>query len=211
VALMVALPLLFAPFRALIGFRSDTAPLGLGWRRVPYIWIGTLLQFGGLAIMPFALLLLTGDTTLGPAWVGQVGAGLAFLLVGAGAADHADRRPGAGHRPGPGRHAAARGGADVRDAAGGHGGQRRSSSGLLLADFSHTRLVQVVQGAAVVTVVLNVRGAVEAGSRATRSARGARRAGADLPPHWARLAAPAARAASCWRWAWARWPSTCRT
>ena len=56
VALMVALPLVFAPFRALVGFRSDTHKSVLGWRRVPYIWIGTLLQFGGLAIMPFALI-----------------------------------------------------------------------------------------------------------------------------------------------------------
>ena len=55
----------------------------LGWRRVPYIWFGTLLQFGGLAIMPFALLVLSGDAN-GPAWIGQVGAALAFLLVGAG-------------------------------------------------------------------------------------------------------------------------------
>jgi BCD family chlorophyll transporter-like MFS transporter len=50
---------------------------------VPYIWIGTLLQFGGLAIMPFALLLLTGDTTARPGSA-SVGAALAFLLVGAG-------------------------------------------------------------------------------------------------------------------------------
>ena len=66
VALMVSLPLVFAPLRALIGFRSDTHRSVLGWRRVPYIWFGTLLQFGGLAIMPFALLVLSGDTH-GPA------------------------------------------------------------------------------------------------------------------------------------------------
>ena len=84
VALMVALPILAAPFRAFVGFRSDTHASALGWRRVPYIWIGTLLQFGGLAIMPFALLVLTGDGQLGLAWVGQLAAGLAFLLVGAG-------------------------------------------------------------------------------------------------------------------------------
>jgi light-independent protochlorophyllide reductase subunit L len=71
VALMVALPLLFAPFRALIGFTLRHHRSALGWRRVPYIWIGTLLQFGGLAIMPFALLLLSGDTH-GPAGAGHV-------------------------------------------------------------------------------------------------------------------------------------------
>ena len=62
VALMVSLPLVFAPFRALVGFRSDTHRSALGWRRVPYIWMGTLLQFGGLAIMPFALIVLSGDS-----------------------------------------------------------------------------------------------------------------------------------------------------
>jgi BCD family chlorophyll transporter-like MFS transporter len=83
VALMVALPLLFAPFRALIGHRSDRHKSVLGWRRVPYIWIGTWLQFGGLAIMPFALILLSGDTHW-PLWFGEGACGLAFLLVGAG-------------------------------------------------------------------------------------------------------------------------------
>ncbi len=83
VSLMVALPLIFAPFRALIGFRSDHHRSFLGWRRVPYIWFGTLLQFGGLAIMPFALLVLGPDAN-GPHWVGALGAGLAFLLAGAG-------------------------------------------------------------------------------------------------------------------------------
>jgi len=83
VALMVSLPLVFAPFGALIGFRSDTHRSVLGWRRVPYIWFGTLLQFGGLAIMPFALIVLSGDSN-GPAWVGHAASALAFLLVGAG-------------------------------------------------------------------------------------------------------------------------------
>ena len=80
---MVSLPLVFAPLRALVGFRSDTHRSVLGWKRVPYIWFGTLLQFGGFAIMPFALIILSGDTT-GPAFVGHAGAALAFLLVGAG-------------------------------------------------------------------------------------------------------------------------------
>ena len=83
VALMVALPLVFAPFRALVGFKSDQHRSVLGWRRVPYIWIGTLLQFGGLSIMPFALILLSGDTHW-PIWFSYLASALAFLLVGAG-------------------------------------------------------------------------------------------------------------------------------
>lgn len=83
VALLVSLPLLFAPFRALLGHKSDHHRSALGWRRVPYLWFGTLLQFGGLSIMPFALILMSGDTN-GPAWIAEAGAALAFLLIGAG-------------------------------------------------------------------------------------------------------------------------------
>jgi BCD family chlorophyll transporter-like MFS transporter len=83
VAIMLSLPLLFAPLRALIGFRSDHHRSALGWRRVPYLWMGTIIQFGGLAMMPFALIVLSGDST-GPEWAGWIGAGCAFLMVGAG-------------------------------------------------------------------------------------------------------------------------------
>ncbi len=51
VSIMIALPLVFAPLRALIGFRSDTHRSALGWRRVPFIWMGTLIQFGGLSVV----------------------------------------------------------------------------------------------------------------------------------------------------------------
>jgi BCD family chlorophyll transporter-like MFS transporter len=86
VAVMVAIPLLVAPFRALIGFRSDTYKCVLGWRRVPFIWFGTMMQFGGLAIMPFALIVLSPAEMSAPHWAGYVGSALAFLLVGLGAA-----------------------------------------------------------------------------------------------------------------------------
>jgi len=110
VALMLSLPLVFAPFRALIGFNSDTHRSVLGWRRVPYIWFGTMMQFGGFAILPFALLVLTGNGHGSAMW-GEIGAALAFLLVGAGL--HTTQTAGAS----PGRRA------DVRDAVAGHGGQ----------------------------------------------------------------------------------------
>ncbi len=86
VGVMLALPLLFAPFRTLIGFKSDTFDSALGWRRTPYIFKGTMLQFGGFAIMPFALLVLSqqGYAADAPRWLGISSAGLAFLLVGAG-------------------------------------------------------------------------------------------------------------------------------
>lgn len=86
VAIVISLPLLAAPFRAVIGFKSDTHSSYLGWRRVPYIWTGTLLQFGGLALMPFALTVVSegGNRVGAPGWIGQLSAGLAFLMTGAG-------------------------------------------------------------------------------------------------------------------------------
>ncbi|MEJ2517475.1 MAG: BCD family MFS transporter [Methyloceanibacter sp.] len=153
VALMVSLPLLFAPFRALIGFRSDHHRSFLGWRRVPYIWFGSLLQFGGLSIMPFALIVLSGDAN-GPIWIGYAASALAFLLVGAGlhttqtaglalATDLAPKES----RPRVvaflyvmlllGMVAAA------------------MAFGWLLDNFSQVRLIQLIQGAAVLTMVLN--------------------------------------------------------
>jgi len=83
VAVMVSLPLFVAPFRAVVGFKSDMHKSVFGWRRIPYMTIGAMLLFGGLAIMGFALIVLSGDTH-GPRWIGKAGAGLAFLLVGAG-------------------------------------------------------------------------------------------------------------------------------
>lgn len=154
VSLMVSLPLLFAPFRALIGHRSDHHRSLLGWRRVPYIWFGTLLQFGGLAIMPWALLVLS-STEHATSWLGYGGAALAFLLVGAGLHTHQTAGLALATDLAP---------ANVR-----HRvvallfvmllvGMFVSSLvfSALLQDFSPKRLVEVVQAAAVVTMVLNL-------------------------------------------------------
>ncbi|MFM1862524.1 MAG: hypothetical protein RLZ26_1046 [Pseudomonadota bacterium] len=84
VALMIAIPVLIAPFRALLGHRSDTYRSAIGWKRVPYLWFGSIWQMGGLAIMPFALIVLSGDQAVGPAWAGEVLAALAFLMTGLG-------------------------------------------------------------------------------------------------------------------------------
>lgn len=153
VALMLSLPLLFAPLRALIGFRSDTHRSALGWRRVPYIWFGTLMQFGGLAIMPFSLLILSGDTT-GPIIIGQAAAAFAFLLVGAGL--HTVQTVGLALAtdlaPAPLRPRVV---ALLCAMLLVGMGASALVFGALLANFSAVRLIQVVQGAAVVTLVLN--------------------------------------------------------
>ncbi len=153
VATMISLPLVFAPLRMVVGYRSDNHRSVLGWRRVPYIWFGTLMQFGGLAIMPFALILLSGDSH-GPPIVGQAGAALAFLLAGAGL--HMTQTAGL---------------ALATDLAPAHARPKvvallclmllvgtvasALGFGVLLKPFSELRLIQVVQGAAAVTMVLN--------------------------------------------------------
>ena len=155
VAAMIALPVLSAPFRALLGFRSDTHRSAIGWKRVPYIWFGSLWQFGGLAIMPFSLIVLSGDQTLGPPWAGEVLAGLAFLMTGLGmhmtqtaglalACDRATEET----RP---RVVAL---LYVMFLVG--MGISALVVGTLLADFSNLRLIRVVQGTAVATLLLNL-------------------------------------------------------
>mgnify|MGYP003947417887 FL=1 len=155
VAVMIALPVLIAPFRALLGFRSDNHKSAIGWKRVPYIWFGSLWQFGGLALMPFALLVLGGDVSINVPFAGEVFAALAFLMTGLGlhmtqtaglalASDRATDET----RPrvvallyvmflvGMGVSAIIIGG--------------------LLRNYSDLTLIRVVQGAAVVGVVLNL-------------------------------------------------------
>ena len=155
VAIMIAIPVLIAPLRTFYGHKSDTYKSFIGWKRIPYMWFGSLFQFGGLAIMPFAIIILSGDQTVGPSWAGEVLVAIAFLFTGIGmhitqtvglalAADKATKE----NRPrvvallyfmflfGMGISAVV--------------------IGILLADFSKLRLIQVVQGSAVLTLFLNL-------------------------------------------------------
>ncbi len=154
VSIMVALPILFAPLRAFIGFKSDHHRSALGWKRVPYIWFGTLIQFGGFAFMPFAFLVLSSEGP-GHYQVGAIAAGAAFLMVGAGL-----------------QTAQTAGLALATDLATEETRPRVVALlyvmllvglvvsslvfGLALQNFSEMRLIQVIQGAAVATMVLNV-------------------------------------------------------
>jgi MFS transporter, BCD family, chlorophyll transporter len=154
VAIMVALPIVSAPFRALMGYKSDNYRSVLGWRRVPYIWSGSLMMFGGLAIMPFAIVLLSQGTG-SQHWIGLVASVAAFVLTGAGI-----------------QMTQTAGLALAGDLANDQTRPRvvalmyvmlligMLASGLvlswLLEPFSNTRLVQVVQGCAVVCLVLNL-------------------------------------------------------
>jgi BCD family chlorophyll transporter-like MFS transporter len=154
VAVMVSLPLVFAPLRAMIGFKSDQHVSAIGWRRVPYLWYGAIVMFGGLSMMPFSLILLSGDSTAPPI-VGQLAAAMAFLIVGAGV--HTVQTVGL---------------ALATDLA-----PRETQPkvvallsvmllvsmlfsaviyGALLTNFSQFRLIQVIQGTAVVSITLNL-------------------------------------------------------
>ena len=155
VAIMLAIPLLAAPFRALVGFKSDTHRSVLGLKRVPYLWFGSWLQFSGLAIMPFALLVLSEAGVRTPVWLGWGGGGVAVLLArGGGDTAHTPRVARA---------------ADVGDE-----DKRPRVIALMylmmlmgtlvaaivletaLRDFTELKLIQVIQATAVFTVVCNL-------------------------------------------------------
>lgn len=155
VALMIALPVLSAPFRALLGFKSDSYRSALGWKRIPYLWFGSLWQMGGLAVMPFAVVVLGGHQAVGPTWAGEVLAALAFIMAGIGlhmvqtaglalAADRADEA----QRP---RVVALLYVMFLIGTA-----ISALVIGALLTEFSDLRLIRVVQGAALLTLGLNL-------------------------------------------------------
>lgn len=155
VALMIALPVVSAPFRAMLGHKSDNHKSWIGWKRIPYLWFGSLWQMGGLAIMPFALIVLSGDQIHGPEWAGKALAGLAFLMTGVGM--HMTQTAGL---------------ALASDRATDETRPRVVALlyvmfligmavsavilGLLLRDFDQIRLIRVVQGCGVATMVFNL-------------------------------------------------------
>ncbi|WP_242469475.1 BCD family MFS transporter [Rhabdochromatium marinum] len=154
VSLMVALPLVFAPLRALIGHRSDYHHSAFGLRRVPYIWWGTLLQFGGFTFMPFALLLMSAEGNQ-MAFMGYIAAAMAFLMVGAGL--HTTQTAGL---------------ALATDLAPKEARPRVVALlyvtlllgmllsailyGFFLRDFTQVKLIQVIQATAAATILLNI-------------------------------------------------------
>lgn len=155
VALMIALPVISAPFRALLGHKSDTHRSWIGWKRIPYLWFGSLWQMGGLAIMPFALIVLSGDQVHGPEWAGKALAGIAFLMTGVGM--HMTQTAGlalASDRASDETRPRVVAFLYVMNLL----GMALSAIvlGLLLRDFDEIKLVRVVQGCGVATMVLNV-------------------------------------------------------
>ncbi len=78
VAALVVLPYVLSPMQVWLGAYSDRHPL-FGYRRTPYIAVGLILSMGGMALTPYAALLIAEQF-----WLGLlVGLGV-FLIWGIG-------------------------------------------------------------------------------------------------------------------------------
>jgi MFS transporter, BCD family, chlorophyll transporter len=81
VGALIALHYFVSPARAIIGYRSDKERARGNWR-LPYLVLGAMLTYGGLATAPFLLILLSGEGALPfvPALVACVTIFLAYGL-----------------------------------------------------------------------------------------------------------------------------------
>lgn len=151
VGMLLAIHYFVSPARAVIGFRSDVDRAAGRWR-TPYLVLGAMLTYGGLATAPFTLILLSGEGVLG-FWPALCFCGLIFLAYGIGVnivetiylATVSDITP-ANER---GRVLGVLWVMLVL-------GTIVSSivMGQLLVEYSHKRLIQVMQGSAVVFIAL---------------------------------------------------------
>jgi BCD family chlorophyll transporter-like MFS transporter len=82
VGFLISLHYFVSPVRALIGYQSDKAR-SLGKWRTPYVVFGVMLTYGGLACAPFALILLGGNGTISFGVAMAICAAI-FLAYGAG-------------------------------------------------------------------------------------------------------------------------------
>lgn len=63
VGFLISIHYFVSPVRAMIGFRSDQERIEGRWR-TPYVVLGAMLTYGGLATAPFSLILLSGEGVL---------------------------------------------------------------------------------------------------------------------------------------------------
>lgn len=82
VGVLIAIHYFISPIRAIIGHRSDTRRASGHWR-TPMIMFGAMLTFGGLTCAPFALILLSGKGML-PFWPAFLACFGIFLIYGVG-------------------------------------------------------------------------------------------------------------------------------
>jgi MFS transporter, BCD family, chlorophyll transporter len=151
VGFLIALHYFVSPSRAIFGYQSDVSRAAGKWR-TPYLVFGAILTYGGLATAPFSLILLSGDGTLNFA-IAMVICALIFLAYGVGVnivetiylATVSDITP----APERGRVLGVLWimlvlGTIVSSIA----------MGQLLLIYSHIRLIQVMQGSAVLFIAL---------------------------------------------------------
>jgi BCD family chlorophyll transporter-like MFS transporter len=151
VGFLIAIHYFVSPARALIGFRSDVARAAGNWR-TPYLVLGAILTYGGLATAPFSLILLSGEGAF-TFPIAMVVCTLIFLAYGIGVnivetiylATVSDITP--SHERGP-----VLGVLWIMLVL----GTIVSSIllGQLLTTYSHFRLIQVMQGSAVIFIAL---------------------------------------------------------
>lgn len=151
VGFLIAIHYFVSPVRALIGFRSDQRRAAGHWR-TPGVVLGAMLTFGGLTCAPFALILLGGNGRIGFVTAMLI-CTLIFLVYGVGVnmvetmylAVVSDITPPRER----GRVLAVLWMLLVLGTVVGS-----SVVGSLLVDYSHYRLIQVMQGSALVFVLL---------------------------------------------------------
>jgi BCD family chlorophyll transporter-like MFS transporter len=152
VAFLIAIHYFVSPVRVMIGFRSDQSR-ALGRWRTPYLLLGAILTYGGLAAAPFSLLILGGGQL--PFVIGFIICTIIFLAYGLGAnmvetiylALVSDITP-------PKERGKVLAVLWVMLVMGTV--VSAIVMGQLLEDYSETRLAQVMQGSAVVFLVLTV-------------------------------------------------------
>lgn len=153
VGFLIGMHYFVSPIRVMVGYRSDKAR-SLGKWRTPYVVFGVILAFGGLACAPFALIILSGDGVLGfwPAMLICVGI---FTAYGAGInivetiylALVSDITP----RESRGKVISVLWVMLILGTV-----VSAIIVSALLVDYSHRKLIQVMQGSAVVFVLLTV-------------------------------------------------------
>ncbi len=85
VGFLLAIHYFVSPIRAMIGFQSDK-DRSVGHWRTPYVMLGAMLTFGGLVCAPFTLVLLSGDGMMRlPYWLILIICTAIFLAYGVGA------------------------------------------------------------------------------------------------------------------------------
>lgn len=85
VGILISIHYFVSPVRAMIGFQSDKNR-AIGRWRTPYVMLGAMLTFAGLVCAPFTLLILSGDSVIPiPFWAGVAVSIAIFLAYGIGA------------------------------------------------------------------------------------------------------------------------------